>query len=437
MTDNVLLLQGPMGPFFKRFSQDLESAGHAVYKINFNAADCFFFRGKNTTSYTDSIDHWADFLKQYIDRHAIDIIYLFGDARPYHKIAHEVARNLSVTVYVFEEGYIRPNYITLERDGVNGHSSTPEDPEAYRDIEIKSEDDIEQVPYTFFHTSMYAMLYFAIGWLGRRNFPNYIHHRPFDALREAGIWLKSGFRKLKYRYLERKILHRLTTRHSKKFYLVPLQVHNDAQIVVWSSVSSTASFIKQVITSFAHHADKKHILVIKHHPLDRGYVDYTKMINKLAGMLKCEDRVLYVHDLHLPTLLDHARGTVVVNSTVGLSSLLHNTPVKTFGKAIYNIKGLTFQGSLKDFWYNTGRVNTKLNLKLRTHLVENTQVNGNFYRRTKAFESHSGIDMQHLSENILKPKTADQKPEIPLPAPTIATPERVLPNVETEIASNA
>jgi len=34
--NNVLMLQGPVGPFFYRFSKKLQNAGANVYKINFN-----------------------------------------------------------------------------------------------------------------------------------------------------------------------------------------------------------------------------------------------------------------------------------------------------------------------------------------------------------------------------------------------------------------
>jgi capsular polysaccharide export protein len=45
-----------------------------------------------------------------------------------------------------------------------------------------------------------------------------------------------------------------------------------------------------------------------------------------------------VHDLHLPTLLAHASGTVVINSTVGPSALHHKVPSKTTGSAFYDME---------------------------------------------------------------------------------------------------
>lgn len=81
------------------------------------------------------------------------------------------------------------------------------------------------------------------------------------------------------------------------------------------------------------------------------------MIETLSLKFNVEGRVLYVHDLHLPTLLTNARGCVVINSTVGLSALYHNCPLKVVGRAFYDIDGLTYQGNLHSFGKNAAHIN--------------------------------------------------------------------------------
>ncbi len=39
----VLLLQGPVGPFFWNLSKDLQKRGADVFKFNFNAGDALFY----------------------------------------------------------------------------------------------------------------------------------------------------------------------------------------------------------------------------------------------------------------------------------------------------------------------------------------------------------------------------------------------------------
>ena len=87
-----------------------------------------------------------------------------------------------------------------------------------------------------------------------------------------------------------------------------------------------------------------------------------------------------VHDVHLPTCLKNAIGTITINSTVGLSSLYHKTPTITLGKALYDIEGLTCKGMhLNDFWRGYKAPDTFLYKEFRWYLIQETQLNGSFY----------------------------------------------------------
>ena len=91
--------------------------------------------------------------------------------------------------------------------------------------------------------------------------------------------------------------------------------------------------------SFAAYSEPDSLLVIKNHPLDTGLIEYRRYTERLAHELRVADRVRFIDAGHLPTLLDHAKGVVVVNSTVGLSALHHRRPLITLGDAIYSIPG--------------------------------------------------------------------------------------------------
>jgi capsular polysaccharide export protein len=229
----------------------------------------------------------------------IDTIYLFGDTRSYHQLAREVASRLSVKVSVFEEGYLRPHYVTLEEGGVNNRSSLSRDPDFYHNLTVPQKPHPQPVAtsYSYCCAAWYAVCYYAFSWLGRHRFSHYAHHRPFNPLDEAYLWLRAGFRKYYYRMQQRGILGKLTTTHSGNYYLSPLQVHCDGQIRTCEGVASAAFFIRRTIRSFVRNAPPETLLVLKHHPLCRGYSDYTRLIQKLTRLYGCEDRVIYVHDL--------------------------------------------------------------------------------------------------------------------------------------------
>ena len=396
----ILLLQGPVGPFFSRLAGDLRRAGAEVCKINFNGGD-WLFCPKGQASFRGTLADWPGFLDRMITERSADLVFLFGDCRPIHGIAREVARRRGVTVCVFEEGYIRPDYITLEEYGVNGYSPLPSSPEDYLSAPVSNEKPTMPVGNTFWHMAAWDILYYLAGALGAPVFRRYTHHRPLS-LTEALPWVAALWRKCRYAVTERGVQGRLAASLSGRYFLVPLQVHTDGQIRVHSAFGSVAEFIRHTVYSFAAHAPADTFLVLKHHPLDRGYNDYTALIRGLSRELGLGGRVIYVHDPHLPTLLHHARGVVVINSTVGLSAIHHGTPVKACGSAIYDMEGLTFQGSLDDFWKaaRSAEPDRWLYIRFRNYVIEHSQLNGNYYKRLKGTSLCTGIDWHNVRSII-------------------------------------
>ena len=386
MHRNVLLLQGPIGPFFSRFAEDLTDRGFNVWKVNLNGGDRFFYRGNQAVDYAGDLNGWDSYLERLIVNKEIGRIYLFGDCRSYHRIARKVAKRHGIRLFVFEEGYIRPNYITLEETGVNGYSPMLRRKMDLNELDVASnESDLaaeNPLPKQMVFRSGYNVTaYYLSCFFQKKRFPNYQHHRTLKAVHEGARWIRSGIRKLRFQYSEKNTLKKIITEYDNNYFVCPLQVHCDMQVVVHSKFNSIEHFIGDVITSFARHAGPNKAIVFKHHPMDRAYKDYSLLFENLVAELGLHGRVFYVHDVCLPTLLKHAEGSVLINSTVGMSSLFHGTPVKTLGKAIYDLPGLTTQRSLESFWGRPGAVNRDLFAAFRQHLIENNQLNGNFTAR--------------------------------------------------------
>ena len=388
----VLLLQGPVGPFFARLARDLRALDCSVFKVNFHAGDTFFYP-RGAVNFKGPLQDWPLFLERLIDRWQIDVVLLYGDCRPVHAMAHAVAQSRGVEVGVFEEGYLRPHHITLERHGVNGHSQVPRHPAHYLQMPDLPDVPVRELGNTYWLMVWWGFWYFTIGGLASLLRPAHVHHRKLTVL-EALPWLRSAWRKQRYRWTERRALPELTGRWSGRYFLVPLQVHNDMQIQVHSPFKRVESFIEAVMRSFARSAPADTALVIKHHPMDRGYLSYAGLIARLSRELGLQGRCFYLHDQHLPTLLDHARGAVVVNSTVGLQALRHGVPLKAMGEAIYDIQGLTFRGGLDAFWERAGenRPDPRLLRQFVRYLKHSNQINGSFYRRLPGTGWASGLD---------------------------------------------
>lgn len=389
---NILMLQGPVGPFFSRLAKDLRWAGANVHKVNFNGGDWFYYP-REATGFSDDISKFPAFLNRICEEKRIDTIMLFGDCRGMHRIANEHAEAQGIEVFVFEEGYIRPDYITMERHGVNGRSAMPRGGIFYLNSAAPEPAPTSEVGPTFWRTAGWAFTYYFWAVVLWPLFPRYRHHRPldwFDGLR----WVRGTYRKYWYRWKERHVVRRLTGDDHPPFFLVPLQVHNDAQVGVHSLFDDVEEFIREVTDSFANHAPDDVHLVVKHHPMDRPYTDYTSLVRRLRDETGLGRRLIYVHDPHLPTLIGKAEGLITINSTTGLSAIHHAKPTLALGDAVYRIDGLTATASLDDFWSKAGDypVHPDLYRNFRHQLIYRTQLNGSFYKRLKIPGSMAGID---------------------------------------------
>lgn len=381
----ILLLQGPMGSYFNTLDTKFTNEGAKVFRIGFNAGDEFFARTDHYTGYKDKPKNWQKFVEEFYKKYDIQMLFVFGDCRFYQKIAIDIAKKLQIEVFVFEEGYIRPNFITLEKYGVNGYSPQPKERTFYDNL-IFDDNLIEEIESvvkfksTFIKLAREAIIYYWVANLFYHKYPYYVHHRNFSLMDEFKAGCKNVFRKYKYKFTERGLNNRFKNELSKKYYFVPLQTHGDFQIKTHSKYKNIEAFIKEVMESFSKNAPKETFLVFKHHPVDRGRRNHANYIKNLAYILGIKHRVIVTWDVHLPTLLKNAIGTVVINSTVGISSLYHETPTICLGDAIYDIEGLTSLGlTIDEFWSEYKEVDTELFKKFRGYLIKTTQINSNFY----------------------------------------------------------
>jgi len=387
------MLQGPVGPFFRHLAEDLERHGATVTKVNFNGGDRHFFPGG--IEFRGTPEEWPAFFKALFEAHRIDFIFLFGDCRLYHRLAHGIVSQYpEVVIGVFEEGYVRPDYITFEAFGVNGFSRIAKERAFYDALPEAAYETLpaKAVGRTFWYAAWWAIVYYAYGALHAKRYPRYVHHRPFNVW-EGLYWLRGFWRKHLYRFTEGESERELLGTLKGNYFLVPLQIATDAQIKEHSQYDDITPFIGEVMASFAQHAPAETVLVIKHHPLDRGYRNYRSVIERNARRLGVEARVCYIHDQHLPSLLEFSRGVVVINSTVGLSAIFHNAPVKVCGAAIYDIEGLTYQGNLDSFWSAaaTFRIDEGLYRRFSGYVINEKEINGNFYKKIASSPNRSGI----------------------------------------------
>ncbi|EPW9115610.1 capsule polysaccharide modification protein KpsS [Campylobacter coli] len=375
----VLLLQGSVGTFFHRLAIKMKKNKTKVFKLNFNGGDFLFYpSGKRCKCDEKDLEN---FYENFFKEKKIDAIVMYNDCRLIHAKAIKVAKGLGIGIWIFEEGYLRPYCITFEKDGVNANSSLPRDKNFYLSCNILTKESIKEIPGGFKFMAFSAFLYWLFSFLLAPFFNNKLHHRtlyPFEFL----FWFRSLYRKYLYKFTEKKLNQKIYSLE-KKYFLAILQVYNDTQIKHHYK-KSIEEFMEELILSFANHARAKSYLVFKHHPMDRGYRNYSKLINELSQKYHVEGRILYVHDTYLPTLLKKALGCITINSTVGLSAILEGCPTKVCGNAFYDFEGLAYPKKLQFFWREAHayKPNPNLVLNFKNYLLNTNQFNGNFYKNS-------------------------------------------------------
>ncbi|WP_408736153.1 capsule biosynthesis protein [Acetobacter fabarum] len=369
-----------MGPFFREIGKALRATGYNVYKINFNGGDQLFWRLPNGIDFTGNQGDWPAFLTDVLVKHAITDIMLFGDCRPLHSIATAIGKKYGIRVYVFEEGYIRPDWVTLELDGVNGHSSLPRNPAWYRHeaTHLPPLQPHGQVPSSFRRRALEAVAYNAADLLTRWYFKHWNDYRPWHPWTEGIGWLKRLSQRKAARERTEKILTEVVGRNLP-YMLFPLQLDADAQIRLHSAFDGITGAIHFVLESFARHAPVDMYLLIKEHPLDNGLKDWNTLVQMTACKLGISERVRYLESGDIAQMVRSAKGVVTINSTTGTLALNCNVPVITLGQAVYDLPDITDSGTLDHFWSAPTPPDPATFEDFRRVLIDRCLIEGGFF----------------------------------------------------------
>lgn len=378
-----LLLQGPHGPFFNRLGRLLSQTGATVWRVAFNAGDAFFWSANDRLIlHRDSPEAWPDHLDRIIAEKGVTDIVLYGDVRPVHAAARRAAEQRGLTLHVFEEGYLRPFWVTYERGGSNGYSklmgiTIPQMRVALRG----SQGDIPRPPANWGDMrqhKFYGALYHFMVLVANGRFPGYRTHRDIPVGQEFRLNLR---RLLLTPYLAAdQALRTVRIRRSgHPFSMVLMQLEHDASFRAHSSYGSMSEFTAEVLEAFAANAPRHHHLVFKAHPLEDGRSRQRRDILDKAAQLGIGARVHHVPGGKLAPLLGQARSVVTVNSTSAQQALWRGLPVKAMGRAVFDKPQLVSQQSLADFFRHADRPNPHLYRRYRDYLLETSQIPGGFY----------------------------------------------------------
>ncbi|MTH33243.1 capsule biosynthesis protein CapA [Paracoccus limosus] len=379
-----LMLQGPHGPFFDQLARLLRAAGSTVWRAGFNAGDEFFWKDKaHFIRHTGTPEEWPQHLERLIAEKRVTDIVLYGDVRPVHAAARQAAQRHGLVLHVFEEGYLRPFWITYERGGSNGRSALVGIPlrEMRHALRGTSGEPRSRPPAHWGDMrqhKFYGALYHFFVLIANRRYAGYRTHRQIGVLQEFRL----NLRRLLMTPIDMVAQWRETRavrRGGFPYVLVPMQLEHDSNFVAHSPYERMAEFTDEVLTEFANFAPRHHHVVFKAHPLEDGRGGIRQAIADKARGMGIADRVHYVRGGKLAQLLNQARAVVTVNSTSAQQALWRGLPVKAMGRAVYDKPGIVSHQELAEFLKEPKPPQPAAYRHYRDFLLESSQVPGGFY----------------------------------------------------------
>jgi capsular polysaccharide export protein len=396
---HAVFLQGMPCALFRLVGNILQEEGARVTRVNICPGDWLFWHDENCISFKGYLRDWPEFIEAFFFQQGVTDLVLLGEQRDYHKEAITIACRLGIRVSVTDFGYLRPDWITFERDGMGGNSLFPKSPEEILDLaSALNEPNFQRV----FSDSTLGMVSgdlaynFAnvfLGWL-------YPHYRRSDRRPPTLIYtVTSALFLLKTRFQRNRNVQRVSNIASGElsYFVFPLQLDHDFQIIAYSNFSGMEEAIEFVIASFSAYAPLNFHLIIKAHPWDAGLKNWRRIVLNTAKEYGVENRVQYLDGGDLDTLSRFAKGMITVNSTSGLSALLLDCPVKTIGQAIFDLEGLSFQQSLDLFWKNASPPDRQLLAAFLKLLASDYQIRGVFFE-----EQGMRAAVNEMSKRLLK-----------------------------------
>ncbi|WP_052389170.1 capsule biosynthesis protein [Belnapia moabensis] len=377
-----LFLQGPISPFFAEVAAGLRALGHDAWRINLCLGDRLFWQGPGAVDFRGRLAEWPHFLEGFYACHGITDLVLLGEQRPYHKPAIALARARDIGVTVTDFGYLRPDWVTLERDGMGAESRFPRDPEGIRALAARCPPpDLREHHWDRFATQARWDVLFHLASSLPFSFPHYesfLLHAPVPAYLATGLRLLLRKRETQ---AAAETLKRLTAL-GVPLYLFAMQMETDYSIRAYSRFPDMDSAIAKTVASFARHAPPEARLMVKVHPLDPGLKSWARRVRRIALQHGVEGRVAYLGGaLPMEQVIDRCRGTVTVNSTVGVKAIAMGCATLPLGQAIYDVPGLAWQGGLDRFWGEAPPPEPTLAEDFIRALAASLHVRGCYYTR--------------------------------------------------------
>lgn len=314
-------------PFFPNSMAEIETQSVADTALaDAHIPDLFAFmqakHGGSTTEWEKRTIKIANYLDHFIATNDINLLVLWNGQDHVARVLTEIAKRRNIKTVYMENGYFS-NTLQADIRGVN-LSATNRDYD-FSEIKRLASDDI---PVTPVDKSIDLLPLTALSKFDQaRSFLNRVLDQNFYAkypeLRGSSWFKKKALEK------GRAAIPLDVVQIPEKFAFIPLQVHDDTQILINSPLfKDPKQFLKHCYQQIRSTLGDFPI-VVKEHPEDILRYDYEDIRNEFPD-------IIWLRKFDIDYLLDHATFILVINSSVGLQAIAREKPVIVYGDSIYS-----------------------------------------------------------------------------------------------------
>lgn len=374
-----LFLQGPPSPFFQQLGQRLVDDGHRVVKLHLHPGERLFWHLGSEGVFRHPLALLPHVLMSLWRQHGITDQVLFQDSRPWHREAVLLARRYGIRNHVFEDGYLAPFWITLEREGAHQRSLLPRDPDWFREMSPR-------IPH------MLPPRPFPGRGIGRRTFATLdrlvsltapmMSARRSRTSRSIGP-IPSSDTPRPHKDVERHLAHKDTVwlQDGRPFFVLSPGNHLRQDLDKPDATAETHRLLESVVASFSRFAAPHCRLLILDTTSRRGSRGVRRWQRRLSRLFDLEGRLGYRSATTPEPWVSHASGWVTIDGNDAHWSLEQECPTFALGQATYCLPGLASSKGMDEFWRYPALPDTRLYHDYRRVLIYTTQINGDFYLR--------------------------------------------------------
>jgi capsular polysaccharide export protein len=320
--------------------------------------------------------------EQFFEKHHIDF-FLSGGVSGFERVGLATARRMGIKTLCVWEGMFRPYTISVDPTGMNAESSIAK----------------ASFPNIMSHLESNA---FGALWnnICERNKNNSSKSQKIKTIMGDRFNIRKQFRnrltdrsdieriRLSFHQLAKSRMSYYAFKNkyisideiNAPYILFALQTHTDSNIIINTEFGSIDPYVDLVLSVFKNFHDRSGInLIVKEHPMDLFRKSYKR---KNGNGIYWANPAISVYNIFNH---DHCKGTIVINSTAGLESLIMQKPVLCLGQALYRYPELvelpetlnseSLLRSLEKLIEN--KVNKQFVKKLCGFLYDKIQIDGN------------------------------------------------------------